>query len=198
VFTKWAVMAAITSQMDSPAPGPADAAAIGMLVIGLVNAGYVGVKVWTSWSATATATPVPTATPMPTTTAPPIATPTTTTTAPPIALPRRWPGQTCENTELDRLQKEKNKICNGGYAAICPNDPLKKKEFAKIPCSAILLSILQRKACLAARWVVQDKCFGGKPDDRHKKPIDETQGAIDNCEAFKLINCAKDHPMAGK
>jgi len=48
VFTKWAVMAAITSQMDSPAPGPADVAAIGMLVVGLVSAGYVGLQVWTS------------------------------------------------------------------------------------------------------------------------------------------------------
>jgi hypothetical protein len=81
VFTKWAVMAAITALMDSPAPGPADAAAIGMLVVGLVSAGYVGVKVWTS--STATASPVPTATAIPTATA------TTTTTSPPIALPRR-------------------------------------------------------------------------------------------------------------
>ena len=125
--------------------------------------------------------------------------PTATTTAPPIAVPRRWPGQTCENTELDRLQKEKGKICNlkGGYAVNCSGD-LKDPAFNEIPCSAVKLSILQRQACLAARWAVQDQCFGGKPDARHEKPIDETQGGIDNCEALKLKVCAQGHPMAGK
>ncbi|MBK9263759.1 MAG: hypothetical protein IPM54_28635 [Polyangiaceae bacterium] len=130
--------------------------------------------------------------------------PTTTTTAPPIpipiAVPRRWPGQTCEDAELDRLEAEKDKICKPpeGFATDCPKNPLKKKEYAKIPCSLILLAIQQRQACKAARWLVQNKCFGGNPNPGHKTAIDQEQNAIDNCEAFKLINCAKDHPMAGK
>jgi hypothetical protein len=67
----------------------------------------------------------------------------------------------------------------------------------RIPCSAILLSIQQRQACLRARKLVQEKCFGGVPDAGHKMQIDETQNGIDGCETQKLINCAKGHPMAG-
>jgi len=152
-----------------------------------------------------TATPATTATPVPTTTvtATPTATATTTTTSPPIVLPRRWPGQTCENAELDRLGKEKDKLCNAGYAAQCPSENALDKKLEKgrkvdIPCSLVLLSIVQRQACLAARWAVQNKCFGGKPDDRHWPPINETQDGINNCERLKLIMCAKGHPMAGK
>jgi len=81
VFTQWAVTAAITSRLDSPAPGPADVVALGMLVVGLGSAVFVGVRVLTS-STTATAPPVPTATVVPTATA------TTTTTSPPIPVPR--------------------------------------------------------------------------------------------------------------
>ncbi len=152
-----------------------------------------------------TATPATTATPVPTTTstATPTATATTTTTSPPIVLPRRWPGQTCENTELDRLGDEMDKLCKKGFAADCPSekerDRMRKRgRTFDTPCSAVLLSIVQRQACLAARWAVQNKCFGGKPDDRHWPPINETQGGIDNCEVLKLIVCAKGHPMAGK
>jgi hypothetical protein len=68
---------------------------------------------------------------------------------------------------------------------------------AQIPCSAIKLSIQQRQACLAARWKVQNECFDGKPDAIHKKPIEDHQRGLDNCEALKLLNCAKGHPMAG-
>lgn len=81
-------------------------------------------------TATAPATPIPAtiATPTPTTTATatPTTTATTTTTSPPIALPRRWPGQTCENAELDRLGKEKDTLCNAGYAATCPSEKERK------------------------------------------------------------------------
>jgi hypothetical protein len=41
VFTKYAVTAGIASQLDSPAPGPADLVALGILMVGLVRAGYV-------------------------------------------------------------------------------------------------------------------------------------------------------------
>ena len=66
----------------------------------------------------------------------------------------------------------------------------------RIPCSAILLSRQQRLACLNARKLVQEKCFGGNPDPGHKKAIEQEQDGLNNCEALKLINCAKGHPMA--
>ena len=197
VFTKGAMAAGIMALLDSPAPGPADVAAIGMLVVALASAGYVGVKVLTS-SATATATPVRPPSPT-TTTAPPIATPTTTTTAPPSPISgptTRYPNQTCANAELDGLEAAKKTLCSlvGGFAAKCTGNVDKSK---KTPCSAIKLSLVQRRACIAARWAVQNKCFGGKPDDRHKGEIDNVQNGIDNCEALELLNCANGHPQAG-
>lgn len=39
VFTRYAITAGITSQVDSPAPGPADLVALGILAVGLVHAG---------------------------------------------------------------------------------------------------------------------------------------------------------------
>ena len=41
VFSRYAVLAGVTSQADSPVPGPADIAAVGVIVIGLVNAGLL-------------------------------------------------------------------------------------------------------------------------------------------------------------
>ena len=41
VFSRYAFAAAVTSQADSPLPGPADIAAVGILVIGLVDAGLL-------------------------------------------------------------------------------------------------------------------------------------------------------------
>lgn len=140
--------------------------------------------------------PVPVAsavTAEPTATAAPTVAPVPVTTSTPKA--RRYPNQTCEDDELDRLEGEKDRLCKVGYAVSCKGD-LSKPKFARIACSAIKLSILQRQQCLAARKLVQDKCFGGKPDVGHKTQIDEIQNGIDNCEALRLINCAKGHPMA--
>lgn len=41
VFSRYAAVAAVTSQADSPLPGPADIAAVGVLVLGLVDAGLL-------------------------------------------------------------------------------------------------------------------------------------------------------------
>jgi hypothetical protein len=41
VLTRYAVTAGVTSQLDTPAPGPADAVALGILVVGLIHAGVV-------------------------------------------------------------------------------------------------------------------------------------------------------------
>lgn len=41
VFSRYAAVAAVTSQADSPLPGPADMAAVGIIVMGLVDAGLL-------------------------------------------------------------------------------------------------------------------------------------------------------------
>ena len=41
VFSRYAVAAAVASQADSPLPGPADLAAIGVLMLGIVDAGLL-------------------------------------------------------------------------------------------------------------------------------------------------------------
>ncbi len=41
VFSRYAFAAAVTAQADSPLPGPADIAAVGVIVIGLVDAGLL-------------------------------------------------------------------------------------------------------------------------------------------------------------
>jgi len=45
LFTRYAVSAGVVSQVDSPAPGPADVVALGILVIGLVHAGLVAASI---------------------------------------------------------------------------------------------------------------------------------------------------------
>jgi hypothetical protein len=116
---------------------------------------------------------------------------------PPPAPPRRYPKQTCDDGELDRLENEKKRLCNGGYAANCSESKVNKEKLERTPCSAIKRSIEQRLACLSARTLVQEQCFGGVPDAGHKNAIDEVQNGINKCEALKLINCAKGHPQAG-
>lgn len=78
VFSKYAVAAGVTSQMDSPAPGPFDVVGIGIVVIGLIDAGLLAGAILDAVADTAppaagTTTSKPTATPVPTVTAPPVA-----------------------------------------------------------------------------------------------------------------------------
>jgi hypothetical protein len=134
------------------------------------------------------------ATAEPTATAAPTATTVPITTAVPKA--RRNPNQTCDDEELDRLEEEKNKLCQGKYAADCSPDQ-RPKVLARIPCSAIMRSLEKRLICLSKRKLIQDKCFGGVPDAGHKMQMGQVQNGINNCEALKLVNCAKGHPMAG-
>ena len=171
----------------------------------LIGAAYITVQIYLQASShpgkrthhpPAVATEEPPATTMPTvTTAAPVVTTVPTavpiTTAVPVA--RRNPGQMCPDDEIDRLEREKKALCERKFAAACNVNEDKMK---KIACSAIKLSLQQRSVCLDARKLVQDRCFGGKPDAGHKKQIDDVQKGINRCEALKLINCAKGHPMA--
>ena len=174
VMTKTAPVALVASQVDTPAPGPGDLVAVGIFAVSLVAVGGISIYIYVTHEDS----PVPTPQPQP--------------------APRRYPNQTCDDKELDRLEDEMHKLCDSGFAATCGGKKIKKEKLPKIPCSAIKLSLLQRRACMAARWLVQNKCFGGKPDAPHKDKIDQTQNGIDHCEALEPINCAKDHPMAGK
>ena len=162
-----------------------DKVALGILAVSLVAVGGIAVhKIFFAPSAGTT------------TTAPPSpATATTAVPAPTVPAPRKYPNQTCENDEMARLEADMHTLCDGGFAATC-GSKVNKNKLAEIPCSAIKLSIQQRQACVAARWLVQDKCFDGKPDDVHKKAIDDHQRGLDHCQALKLKNCAKGHSMA--
>lgn len=178
---------------DGPLP-PGDIIAVGSLAVALIAeltldpeellvANRSQAHRLTAAASAAAATPSAPTSPAPTTTA---------------AKPRKYPNQTCEEDVRERLDDEMHEICNNkkrGFAARC--NP-KKERVEVIPCSAIKLSIQQRQACLAARWRVQNECFGGKPDKEHGDEIDNVQKGIDQCEALKPINCAKGHLMAGK
>lgn len=83
VFSKYAVVAGVTSQADSPLPGPGDAAAIGIIVLGLIDAGLLAGAILNAIADTATTTTTTSSPPIATTM--PMATATPTTTAPPIA-----------------------------------------------------------------------------------------------------------------
>ena len=59
VFTTHAVTAGVVSQLDSPLPGPADLAALGILTIGLYKAGAVAINALITASAPAPTTSTP-------------------------------------------------------------------------------------------------------------------------------------------
>ncbi|MBK9260542.1 MAG: hypothetical protein IPM54_12030 [Polyangiaceae bacterium] len=141
VMTRAAPAALLASQADSPAPGPGDAVAVGILAVGLLAVGAIAAyEIIAVEGKPVATTPVPApasaAQPMP--------------MAAPVVASRRYPNQTCDDAEMARLETEMHKICDGEYAANCSGDHTKPK-FQKIPCSAVKLAIQQRQACLAAR-----------------------------------------------
>lgn len=116
------------------------------------------------------------------------------------AKARKYPNQTCEDEELKALEKEKSRLCESGFAADCSGSRLNPKvaeRWDTTPCSAILKSIDQRNDCLTQRNLVEEKCFGGKPDPGHAEQIEKVKQGIRRCEELKQINCAEGHPMSG-
>src|SRR5215212_5228458 len=87
VFTRYAVAAGVASQVDSPAPGPGDVVAVGILVIGLVDAGLLGGAIWASITRTDPITGTTAAPPIPGAVAAATAAPTTTVPTMPTTLP---------------------------------------------------------------------------------------------------------------
>jgi hypothetical protein len=100
VFSKYAVVAGVTSQADSPLPGPGDAAAIGIIVIGLIDAGLLAGAILHAIEDAATTTTVTTTSSPPTATTMPTATTKPTVDAPPVPITR---------TETDEQKKKRCK-----------------------------------------------------------------------------------------
>jgi len=108
----------------------------------------------------------------------------------------RHANQTCKNSLLDTLQAEKDKLS----ASVPPFNPKapNSKQLDKAPCSAIRLRIEALKKLVDKRWEIQKKCFGGKPDEGHKKIMLQLERAITKAEKLEKENCDPGHPMADK
>ncbi len=108
----------------------------------------------------------------------------------------RHANQTCKNSLLDTLQAEKDKLS----ASVPPFNPKapNSKQLDKAPCSAIRLRIEALKKIVDKRWEIQKKCFGGKPDEGHKKIMLQLERAVTKAEKLEKENCAPGHPMADK
>ena len=102
VMTKAAPAALAASQADTPAPGPGDAVAVGIFAVALIESGaIIAYELMTYESVTVAAGRVP---------APASATQAKPPT-PPVVKPRKYPNQTCEEDERERLEEEKKKVC---------------------------------------------------------------------------------------
>lgn len=106
----------------------------------------------------------------------------------------RHPNQTCSNEELTRLQNEKDKLVNG-IPKRHPMDTGNPKKALRIPCSYIRKRLEHMQKIKEKRQEIQNKCFGGKPDDVHKKAIEDFDNSIHWYKTLRQVNCAKGHPM---
>jgi hypothetical protein len=129
----------------------------------------------------------------------PRAKPTATTTAPPIpiARPRRYPGQTCEDEELDEVEGAMKDICKQIPGKSCSPQSKNAPFLPEYPCSLLKARIPAMLVCIAARQKVQDECFKNSPHVGHEQQIDDLTKGVAFCEALKVVNCAPGHPMSG-
>ncbi len=112
------------------------------------------------------------------------------------AGPRRHPNQTCEDSVLDHLQAEKDRICNAMPGASCSPAGSSAKRLARMPCSQIRLRIQALRNCITIRQFIQDECFGGVPDTPHERALNEHKSGLIHCLGLEAENCAPGHPMA--
>jgi hypothetical protein len=77
-----------------------------------------------------------------------------------------------------------------------PMDTGNEKKKGRIPCSYIKGRLNHMRKLLNKRWEIQNTCFGGKPDEGHKKQIEDVKRSIETYEALEKVNCAPGHPMA--
>ncbi|WP_257459760.1 hypothetical protein [Archangium lipolyticum] len=109
---------------------------------------------------------------------------------------RRHPNQTCDDTVLDHLQAEKNRICGSIPGESCGSSKTNPKRLARMPCSAIRLRIQALRNCMNIRQFIQEECFGGLPDARHQSAWEDYEKGLTHCLTLEAVNCAPGHPMA--
>ncbi|HYO51954.1 hypothetical protein [Archangium sp.] len=108
---------------------------------------------------------------------------------------RRNPTQTCNDSVLDHLQAEKNRICKSIPGESCSRSKTNPKRLDKMPCSVIRLRVQALRNCINIRQFIQDECFGGVPDTRHEMALKQYNDGLVHCLAVEAENCAPGHPM---
>ncbi|MFN6482026.1 MULTISPECIES: DUF4157 domain-containing protein [unclassified Nostoc] len=114
----------------------------------------------------------------------------------PVPIPRRYPNQTCEDSMLDTLQQEMHAFCDRIGGESCSPSKVSPKKLARRPCSEIRQRIQAVQECMRLRENIQDKCFGGQPDQAHKDVIEQLKSGLQHCLDLEKVNCAPGHPMA--
>jgi len=113
--------------------------------------------------------------------------------------PRRYgPNQTCDDSVLDHLQAEKDRLCNDMPGESCSSRKVSPKRLAQRPCSEIRGRIRAFESCLRIREQIQAQCFGSRPDQAHRDAIEDVQRGMEACRALEAVNCAQGHPMSGR
>ncbi len=111
----------------------------------------------------------------------PTATAVPTVTAPPVAGTRRRPGQTCDDARLRELEKLKAAACAPKWTC---GDSFEKKgrpDEKLLTCAELLARIPISQACVAARRLVQTERYAGSPDKNHDDHIQRLQKGVDEC-----------------
>ncbi len=167
------------AQMGIAIPNPAIVLAGFLVVYGISVMIQITLRVvLSSPSAPTIPTPVAAAT----TTTAPIATATTTTTSPPIAIPRRNPGQTCDDSLLDKLSNQKKDICySEKWGCKDEFENLGKKNQKLFTCAEILSRIARGTACLNVRKQIQAECYAGSPEPGHDQEITQIITSLTRC-----------------
>ncbi|MEH1785070.1 MAG: DUF4157 domain-containing protein [Nostoc sp.] len=114
----------------------------------------------------------------------------------PVPIPRRYPNQTCEDSVLDTLQQEMHAFCDRIGGESCSPSKVSPKKLARRPCSEIRQRIQAVQECMRLRENIQEKCFGGQPDQAHQDVIEQLKSGLQHCLDLEKVNCAPGHPMA--
>lgn len=111
---------------------------------------------------------------------------------------RHGPDQTCDDSVLDHLQAEKDRLCNEIPGESCSSSKVSPKRLAQRPCSEIRRRIRAFERCLRIREQIQAQCFGSRSDRAHRDAIEDVRRGLEACQALEAVNCAQGHPMFGR
>lgn len=113
--------------------------------------------------------------------------------------PRRYgPSQTCDDSVLNHLQAEKDRLCNDMPGESCSSSKVSPKRLAQRSCSEVRTRIRALGNCLRIREQIQTQCFGSRPDQAHRDAIEDVRRGLEACQALEAINCTQGHPMSGR